>query len=293
MIPAFLVLSVAMSLTNTTSRKFFARDHLKTNGDNLAFTLGTQFLSMLVLFFFGNPFRVSLYTLFLALMMGVDQVFSSVTYVKALTTGPVSLTSLFLQGMTLIISSLVGPLFFMEVLSIPQIVGMLLVLVAMVLITDLKQDKSISVNWLLLMLLNGVLGGLQGFFQKVLSKSPYADETTPFVFWTFCFSCIVTAVCLLFQSRNLKKEYITIRPKGFVLIAVILCALTSAGLNIVNLFLVAALPTAVFFPLVTCSILLLNAVIGIVFFKERLSKRQIAGFSLGIVALMLTAGVFG
>lgn len=293
MIPLLMVVSISLSIASSTMRKLFARDLLKTNSDNLAFTLGVQLLAMLIVAFTGNVFHAAPYTLLLAFLMGADQVVCSVTHVRALVSGPVSLTTLLLQGITLLISSLLGPLFFSEILSLPQLLGIILVLASMVLITDIKKDRSISLRWLALMLVSGTLGGMQGCFQKMLSRSDFAEQTSAFVFWTFAFSCAVTALLLLLNVKGGRREPVTFRLGSFALPAILVCAVASGGLNIINLFLVSRLPTAVFFPLNTCSIILLTALVGLLFFRERLSRRQICGFILGILALSLTAGVFG
>ena len=288
-----MVLSVSISVANSSFRKLFARDLLKTNSDNLAFTLGTQFLAMLIVLCTGNPFDAAPYTLLLAFLMGSVQVACSLSISRALVSGPVSLSTLLLQGLTLLVSSLLGPLFFSELLSLPQLLGIVLVLAAMFLIADVKKDKSISLRWLLLVIFSGVMGGMQGCFQKMLSRSAHAEQTAAFVFWTFAFSSMMTGLMLLINVKGERKDPVTFRLKGLALAALLVCSLSSGLLNIINLRLVASLPTAVFFPLNTCSIILLTAVAGLLFFREKMTRRQGCGFFLGIFAMMLTAGIFG
>ena len=95
------------------------------------------------------------------------------------------------------------------------------------------------------------------------------------------------------EQENREKEPVTISLKGFILISALIVGATTATQHIINLKLVAEMPAAMFFPICSGSRILLSALVDVVFFKEKLSKRQIASFILGFGAIMMLAGVFG
>ena len=53
-----------------------------------------------------------------------------------------------------------------------------------------------------------------------------------------------------------------------------------------------ALPSVVFFPAFNGAVVLLSAVAGAVFYRERFSKKQVAGVFAGVAAILLLSGIF-
>ena len=59
--------------------------------------------------------------------------------------------------------------------------------------------------------------------------------------------------------------------------------------NVINLFLVGVMPSAVFFPVVNVGGLLLSILASLALFREKLSKKQWLGLAAGILAIAALA----
>lgn len=288
----YLILSLFCSTGTNAVKRTFSKEIMHTKSDNLWYSFLGNIVSIAVLIFFGG-FKASPYTLFLAFLMGMDHLVTVLLFTKALRIGPLSISTLISKAIILIVSSLIGPMFFAEELTLTLVLGIVCILGSMVLITDFKSDKTMSVRWFVLIALNGIICGFQGLFQKLLVESPYAAEKPGFTFWSFVFAAAVNLVLLLLSMKTGKKESITYKLKGFALFSIVFSGVSASILYVVNLILVESLSTAVFFPINMCSTILLTTLVGVLIFKERMNRRQIIGFVFGIFALLLTVGVFG
>ena len=274
-------------------RNTFCKDTLKNQSDNLYFNLVGNILVLVVITVLGGWKAVAATTFLYGTGMGVFNLVSGLLYALALACGPMSLTTLIQLGISLVVSALLGPVFWHEPISAYQAVGIVLILVSMVLTSNTKVDKNVSVTWLVLTIFAGATNASLGLFQKLQQTSAHPEEQMGFLFWTFIFSTGINIVWLLFRTKAGKKEPVTFEMKGKALLFALLCGVSMAAQHIINLKMVGALPTAVFFPLCSGSRILFTALLGIFWFKEKLSKRQLIGFIIGFGALMLVAGVFG
>lgn len=288
---AFLMaVTVTSALVGNSFKNIFSKSYLKNQTDNLAFNLVGHALVILLLALFGGAVRVSRFTLLTAAGMGVCNLLSGLLFSLCLTCGPMALTTLVQLGISLVVSALLGPVFWKEGITLFQAAGIVLILVSMVLTSNAKVDKNISFKWLVLTVVCGFTNSTLGLFQKILTTSAYKNEQMGFLFYAF----IICSVCnLIWFALARKKAPSSFRFKGISAVCSLVCGLSMGAQHIINLKLVGELPTAVFFPICTGLRILLTALIGIILFKEKLSKRQLIGFVIGFSALFLVAGIFG
>ena len=288
---AFLMaVTVSSAVIGNAFKNSFAKNVLKNQSDNLVFNLAGSILTTLILAAAGGVTKVSGYTLLLSLGMGIFNLLSALLYALALANGPMSLTTLVQLGISLVLSALWGPVFWDEKVTLWQAAGITCILIAMVLVSNAKADKNISPKWLLLTVLAGMVNSMLGLFQKLLTTSEHNDEQMGFLFYAFVLCVIFNLIWLSFTK---KKEPVTFKLEGKLLVAALVCGVSMSLQHIINLKLVGALPTVIFFPICTGLRILLIALTGIILFKEKLSKRQVIGFIIGFAALFMVAGIFG
>lgn len=285
--------TVAAAVLGNVCKNTFCKDTLKNQSDNLSFNLVGNAFVLIVVIILGGAAAVARETFLYGSGMGIFNLLSGLLFSLALANGPMSLTTLLQLGISLVVSALLGPVFWGEAVSVCQAVGIVLILISMVLTSNARVDRNITFKWLILTILAGATNASLGLFQKLQNMSAHPEEKMGFLFWTFIFSTALNAAWLLLRTKTGKKEQVSFEMKGKPLIFALVCGVTMATQHIINLKMVGVLPTAVFFPLCSGSRILLTALIGIFGFREKLSKRQIAGFVIGFAALMLVAGVFG
>ncbi|MDO4489259.1 MAG: hypothetical protein Q4B67_09270 [Eubacteriales bacterium] len=285
-----LAITVSSAVLGNSFKNIFSKHTLKTQSDTLSFNLFNNAVALLVIALFGGLGRVSGFTILVAIGMGVMNLLAGYFFTLTLTCGPMALSTLVQLSLSLLISALWGPVFWHESIALKQGIGIIMILLSMTLISNARVEGNISFKWLFLCFLAGLSNSTLGLFQKILTMSAYASEQMGFLFYAFIVSTVVNALWLIGRTR-VKKEAVTCTYKGMTLVSAVVCGLSMAAQHIINLYLVGELPTVVFFPICTGLRILLIALVGIVIFKEKLSKRQLIGFIIGFSALFLVAGV--
>ena len=185
------------------------------------------------------------------------------------------LSSLFVK-LGLLVPFVLSFVFFREVPTWLQVVGFCVATVAIVLFNWKKdaQGSRFGIGLLLLLLANGGADGIVKIFE-VVGPEPLSDHF-------LCFSFAVAFVlCMVLVIRN---------REGLDGKALLFGALIGVS-NFFSLkFLLAALnqvPAVVAFPTFSVAAMLVVTLSGVLFFKERLSKRQWLAFGAVIAALVM------
>lgn len=183
------------------------------------------------------------------------------------------LSSVFMK-LGLLVPMVISVLFFREMPTWLQIAGFCLALVAIVLINAKKGAGRFRWELLLLLLLGGGADAMSKIFDA-LGPAALSDQ---FLFYIFAVALVLSLALVIY-----KKE----RPGWREL-------LFGAAIGIPNFFsskfllrALADLPAVVVYPSFSIGTMLLTTLVGVVFFKERLQKRQWLAMAVIIVALLL------
>ena len=221
--------------------------------------------------------KISLFTVALGILFGIVTAFSSFYQMNALSTGSMHIT-LLITTSSMIIPTMSG-VFFGEKFSIYKLLAVIVLIGFIYLSLGKSEGGTINKKWLLYVALAFIFQGSIGVLQKIHQSSEYKSELNAFLFVAFICS-------LVYSALSSKKSY---KELGFnkkhVLIAVI-CGICMYVMNILNLHLSGIIPSQLFFPLVNGSSIILNSLVSIFIFKERISKQQIVGLCGGIASLI-------
>lgn len=286
-----LLIAVMSAALCTASKNKVAKNNLKTQSDSLYFSLLTNIFCALVMFLYARTFRIHTVTLLLAIVFGGASMMSGLMNMVAFRYGPMSLTSLISSGCSLIISTILGTVLFHESVTPIQIVGVVLVLVVITLLTKQGDDKNIQKKWLPSVALAALFGGSLGIIQKLQGATAYADEKPVFLLYTFLLCTVFNEVWLLINKNTGKKEPVTF-PLKAVLLSAVIGGVTCAITNIINLKLAIEIPAVIFFPVYSGGLIMVNALVSALWFREKLSKRQKAAFAIGFAAIFMLADIF-
>lgn len=184
----------------------------------------------------------------------------------------------------LVVSLLVSVIWFGERPGVMQLIGIVLVLCALIVMhagpkKDAKLAGKTSLGLLLLTLLTG---GCGDGMAKVFEQLGNAGENVLYIFWVFLTACVLTALLALWEKRRTGKRILL---KEFAAgIAVGIPNYYSSYLLLVAL---NRLPALLVFPVFSTGTILLVFVFSVFFFRERPTKRQLAGILLILVSLVL------
>ena len=187
----------------------------------------------------------------------------------------VVLSSVFMK-LGILVPTVLSVVWFQEMPTAVQIIGFFLALTAIVILNYQKGTKLSRRSWGLMLML--VAGGMGDGMSKVYEEYGNPGFQNVFLFFTF-FAALL--LCLGLVAH--KKEKLGMKE-----------LLYGAALGIPNflssLFLLNALrsvPAVIAFPTFSVAVILVVAAAGILFFRERLQRRQVFGGLLICIALVL------
>ena len=185
------------------------------------------------------------------------------------------LSSVFMK-LGLLVPMLLSVLFFHELPTWLQIIGFCLALAAIVLINAKKEKAGGRFHWELLALL--LLGGGADAISKVYEVLGTEALSNQFLFYIFAVALALCAVLVVY-----KKERPGMREIFF-----------GAAIGIPNFFsskflllALGDLPAVVVYPSFSVATMLITTLVGVFFFKERLTKFQWLALAVIVAALVL------
>lgn len=289
-----LIVSILMNVAaNSVLKNDFCKKEVKNNADLYAFNAMTSILAMATLVIIGMVMgsltSVSAYTVLFGLVFGIVTALAAIFNMKAFECGPMSYTTVIISC-SLVIPSFSG-LFIPPIQSIApvQYVGVVCMLISFVCAMDKKNDKAgISLKWFFFCLASFVCNGSIGVMQKIHQNSAHKEELSVFLITAFLVATLFSLLMILVFRR--KEGKMTVLGKEKVkkfLIVGIICGVFIAFCNQINMFLSGVMPSVVFFPVVNGAAMILTAIVGVLFLKERFSPKQWIGLVVGTAAIFL------
>ena len=267
------LLSKNLSSASFGTRRFFLRQSILFSGGAAA----------VLIFGIGEMCLPSPKTLLFAIVYAALLIFAQWFYTASLGKGNTAACST-VYSMGFILPTLSGAVFWSESLSALNAVGIACAVAAVICSADFKRGDGAKGSHGYLPLLIAMLasGGL-GIMQKLQQKSDVSDERGAFILTAFIIAAAISAVCAL-----CKKESNTASAKGEVAVA------CSVGLafgccNLLNTALAGMLPSALFFPTLNIGTILLTMICGIIFYREKISRKTLLILILGASSILMLA----
>ena len=274
-----LMSSIALETIKNLFSNGFSKSFLKTDTDIYKFNVFSYIGSFLAIVLFLRT-GCSLFTIICAVFFAFSVNLNQVFFLKALSKGPMSLTC-FVQGSGLIISTVFGVMICNEKIKLLQVLMLIVLIFSMGLALDVKKGKF-EKGWLIYAFLAMVFMGLIGVMQTYHQISDYKDELIPFLAIAFMISAVINIPLWKFRENNYPSAF-AIKSKAFAL--AIASGAFMGAVHIINLYLSGAMPKVFFFPVVNGGLIFVTLISGVIFFKEKLNKKQIIGVILGTIAL--------
>ncbi|MET0016367.1 EamA family transporter [Oscillibacter sp.] len=172
------------------------------------------------------------------------------------------------------IPAILSVVFFGEVPSSMQIIGVIIAMLSIVMVYFKKEEASIIT---LKLALFGTLffGGFSDFLSKIYEYYGTEQFQGLFIFYLYLFSAVLAFIAMMKKNRKIKRS------------DVIFGLITGVPAQFISQFLLKALttvPAFIVFPLFSVGAILLVNLINLLVFKEKLSKQQFAAIGMMIVA---------
>ena len=243
--------------------------------------------SWFIILFALNAFTLSLNSeiVLWGVFYGITQTLFVLFKTLAMGSGPVSVTTL-IGNFSLIVSTAFSIIVWSEPFSAFDLVGIIALLLSIFLCTYKKNNADYKKSWKYVTVFFFVFAACVGIVFKAFGKSSVRDSCADMML----VASIVIVLCYFILSLftgGLNFKTISSGNINVFLFFALLCGICSCGYNRLNIYLAGKIDAVIFFPGFNGGVILLSALAGVLFFREKLSKMQTIGILLGAVAITL------
>ena len=233
----------------------------------------------------GATLNINYHTLVWGIIYGMVQSLFILFKTEAMSTGPVSVTTL-IGNSSLLISIFVYFIVWNESINFWDIVGLLCLCIAIFLCTYKKPEGNSTSKWKYYVVLFLVFAAMVGITFKAFGKSQAAEFSGDMMAISALVMVVFYTVAGLISGGLSVKNVECGSIKKFCL-AALASGVLSCAYNRLNIFLASKLDAIIFFPSFNGGVVLLSMLLSILICRERLSKVQIIGIVMGIASICI------
>ena len=282
----FLLLALSI-LTASLYSIVLHKVNFRENNSVFLFNLATSMVWCALLFVVnGCKLHVDGNCLLWGVIYGVTQALFILFKAKAMNEGDVSLTTL-IGNCSLLISVFACFVIWNEAVSIADIVGLAVLMLAMFLTMYKKSNFCLTKKWLFYTFFFLLFGAAVGLVFKAFSKSGSGYAADMMVVASAVMIMAYSIICII--NGDFKKNLPTLVRNRFKTFAITALAagVLSCAYNRLNIYLSGELISAVFFPCFNGGVVVLSTLLGVVLLREKLNVMQFVGIALGIIGICI------
>ena len=224
-------------------------------------------------------------TVIYAIAFGVFSVGFQLMYIAALRTGSVGLTMI-VNNLAVIPPTIMGAVLYGEIPSVVQIIGIILLFVALLFLSDHGTSSAgVSKAWFISALLCMLSNSGTKCVQILFSKSPVFGESTAFVALSYFIAAVLSLILyFIFKKKDEPKiEWDLKLTAGLVLISIIL-----GVYNYLWVIALTKMPSFILIVANSCLCLVFAWISDRIVFKKKATKNQIISVVLALISAILT-----
>ena len=282
------LLLLGLSVVLSTGRNLFSKKL-----SNIQFGTRSFFLCQSVLFLCGGIALVlfgkivwnslAIATIGYAVIYGFLLILAQWFYTAALAKGNTALCST-VYSLGFILPTLSGAILWSEPFSMLEVLGVLCAMSAVIVsgVRPHVKEKNGKSYYFIPLIIAMLASGELGIVQKLQQKSDYSDQKSLFLLIAFLLAAGISLPFALFTKNTTANS---IRPRKLAVASCI--GLFFGCCNLLNTSLAGLLDSAIFFPTLNIGVILLSMICGVIFFKEKISKKELAVLILGGLSILL------
>ena len=228
--------------------------------------------------------NISLFSILLSVVFAFFLLFTQITQVFAMSYGLASLSS-FIYSCGFLLPIFFSAIFLSEAISLYQVFGIAVLLISLVVILSPEKNGKFSFLWLTFALMSMIGSGTNAIIQKIHQSSQFKNELVPFIFFAMVFASLLSFVASLVIKGDGPAPYKRIYSKKSAVILMIAGGIVVGGMNVANLMLAGRIPAVIQFPVYNICSMILTALAGKIFFKEKIGRRKLIGYVIGLAAI--------
>ncbi len=221
---------------------------------------------------FKNPIAFTL-----AVFYGIFTMISQMLFIKAVEYSSTAVCSL-IYSMGFVLPTLFSIIALGEPFGAFKLIGFILILISFLLVGNLKGGNTNKLYFAFLAMLSS---GIIGIIQKLIARVPQKFETSEYL--TLAFGVMLAgSVIGIFSVKERTKGY---KPDFFATAGIM--GICVAFANSINTSLAGKMAGIVFFTCVNGGTIIFSSIASRILFKEKLSKIQLIGILLGVLAIVM------
>lgn len=273
----YLTLIILGCTAQNITKKAYAQ---KTTGGVFFFNALTSLSAMLFFAVTSGKLEWDMgvlpYSIAFAVFHSVVMIFS----VLAITCGSLSLTTL-ITSYSLMLPALYGLIFLHDPVSFGLVPGFILLMLSLVLINQKGDGSPVTLKWIIFVTLAFIANGMCSVVQKMQQIAFDGAYKSEFMIIALATSTIAMSIFAVLKERGDIRTYVK-----YGWLPGILCGLFNGLSNLFVMILSGRMSLSLMFPLISDGGIITTYIISRFFYRERLSKRQLAGFLLGVVSVV-------
>lgn len=290
----FAILCIlAFALQNTCCKEFGGR-YPGTIYAQSVMTMLSLVVVALIMAALGGVQPLTAQGYLIAFAFGIFFVLTLISMTMAMNSGHMGVT-LLVQNSSLLVPTIYGMLVWNEKLTAMKLVGLLLILLLLGLSAgDGSAAAGNRENWnrRRWIILTGTAffgDGILGILQGMMSRASAETGSVTFTFWTSIFSiAVAAAVCACCALRgNAVRLAGSNRDRRIFAGLIAGIGAGTAGGNCFSILALTQLPAVVLFPLRQGGLVLLMWLVGIVVYREKMTRRGLLMLVVGLLGLIL------
>lgn len=284
-----ILLMCALASVKVTLQSSYSRGRNSSEAQKHLFNailFGTITLMFMPTLFDGD---IHPYTLIFGAVVGALSVLFQFSYLKAFSTGRVTLTVI-VNNFSMLIPMIYSIIFLGEGFGYIKIIATVLAAVSFFLVV--KKDKNekdidgkIKIRWLIYTMLLFLSGGICSAVQKAYAVK--MEEIQVFEFVAIAYFCATLLSLVLFGFERVMHRDQPLGASGKMVLFAALVGLSLGVFQCVNTYAPSVIDGTVLYPAYNSGVSVLIAIIGAIVFKERLTVKQYIGSAIGIMAVVL------
>jgi len=219
----------------------------------------------------------------LSILTGFWFIFTYLLMTASTQRSGVTVTSLS-SKLSVVLPTLAGVILFSETLNFVATMGIVLALIALFLVVGGKKDASnVKKNWLLpILIFFGT--GAGDIFMKITEQQNVSDDMGFMIAFIYSVALVFGIIIVVFDIVRGKSKWQWKSAMGGIMLGVINYFSTYCVMNAMRFY-----DNVVLFPIYNIGVVSLTALVGWLFFKEKLTWKNYLGLGIAIIAVILIA----
>lgn len=286
-----LAIIAACSLKNVFTR--YCSVNGESNSSVFFFNLLASAAALIISFplFFQKGWECNGYVLLIGLLLGLANLMVQFLYIKALSKGEMSLSTLF-YTCGFLLPTMIGTIVWQEAINWIQVAGVILIVISLTIGTvDRKKQTCFSREWLLYALGCLFMSGIVSIIQKVFAESTYANQY-------ICMNQIAYLVMVLVSGAGLglcyakeNKNWLRKMTQSRFVIFTVLTGILSLLIAILCVYLAGRISSIVLYPCMNGGTFLATTACALIIFREKCTRAKLIGLIMGLLGTLLAGNI--